>query len=173
MVAEIIHPKTLSKWSVPQLLAILNESRRPFLAKVFSALYHRINSYLVATYGLRIPCRIPIRLPVPDSKLLLSIRQEFAKLLTNARLPSPLSAWRISCISLSHQQTPKVAACMCGSRPQVAHKLVGRQLHTRPARSFSKRGQEFGVLMCESPAALRHQISSLLLSASFPCKCSQ
>ena len=68
--SEVLKCKDLQgRFSIPHVLTILQECRRPFPSKVFNALYKTVNNHFKACYGVDVPQRIPLHVLVPDPPL--------------------------------------------------------------------------------------------------------
>ena len=127
--AEIISCKALhEKYTVPQLLTILLECRRPLHPKAFRLLFVRVQAHVLSTYDIYIPDKIRVRVPVPDKTLLLALRAAYTRMLNQRRLPSPLTVWLVSCLSILPQKPPKVHQVLHATRPHVATDRTARWL---------------------------------------------
>ena len=172
LAAEIMTCKNLkSKYSVPQLLTILLECRRPMRPQPFRALSLKVQLHLMATYGIYIPDRIPVRVPIPDRSLLLLLRTEFAKMLTQCRLPSPLTAWLVSCLSILPQKTKKVHQVLRGARPQVVVNHVTELLSSKSGDLVCLSGLQLGKLLRSTLESIRSQITQLQCTESMNRRC--
>ena len=156
LVSEVLNCRDLkSRFSVPHLLTIMQECRRPLPAKAFNALYRKINGHFKSCYGLDVPQRIPVHVPVPDQQLSFAIKQDLAKMLRAARIPSPLTAWLISCVTLCPQRTPKIAALMRGAHPVQATRVTANTVRTMRGTPFEKGGVVLGTLCKTASQAIR------------------
>ena len=92
------------KYTVPQLLTVLLECKRPLHPNAFRTLFAKVQGHLLHRYNIFIPERIPVRVPIPDKMVLLALRSQFSRMLNLCRLPSPLTAW-LNCVLPIHPPT--------------------------------------------------------------------
>ena len=116
---------------------LLLECRRPLHPEAFHILLTKVHGHLFNTYNIYILGRIPVLVCIPNKALLLALRAKFSKMLNLCRLPTPLTAWLVSCLSILPQKTPKVYQLLRGSQPRLATEQVAHLLREKPGHRSS------------------------------------
>ena len=174
LASEILTCKRLhQKYSVPQLLTILLECKRPMKPVMFRALFLKIHKHLLNKYNIYLPERIPVRVPIPDKHFLLAVRSEFARMLAQSRLPAPLTAWLIASLSCMPQRTPKVHQAIRGARTHIATGAVAEQLQREAGTTVSLNGLTLGTLIQKTPHVIRKEVRRIELPLDAICQCTQ
>ena len=147
LVSEIMNCTALhKKYTVPQFHTVLLECKRPLKSTLFRKLFLKAQGHLLSRYSIYIPDRIPVRITIPDRNLLLALKAEFARLLSSSRLPSPLTAWLVDCITVTPQKSRKVHQCLRGARIHKTTKEMAMKLQSEKGTLVRLRGLNVGTL---------------------------
>ena len=112
------------KFSAPQLVHILVESRPVLHSRTFERLFAKVSKILHGTYHVKFPKRIPFQVQAYSPALLARARTLALRHIRTLDLPTPIQRWFATALTVLPRATPTVAAKVQGWRATQANRAA-------------------------------------------------
>ena len=125
------------KFSAPQLVHILVESRPILHSRTFERLFAKVSKTLHSTYHVKLPRRIPFQVPAYAPSLLAMARKLALRHMKSLDLPTPIQRWFATALTVLPKATPTVASQVQGWRATQSNRAAKGQGTRLPGRMES------------------------------------